>query len=126
MLQEFPNLIKAFQDKKVNHIEGETIYIELGFKKGATANITISNQLKQRIRIFEVNIDKNIYIFDDSKTISVENQVAEKTPLESALTKFKNKIIKKKKYINDLQLGLIVVNVLEECQRQISLNQKKC
>jgi len=126
LLQEAPDSIKAFHDKKINDIDGETIYIELSFKIGATANITISNQLKQRTRIFEVEIDKNSNIFDDTKATFINYEMLEKTPLENALIKFKDKIFEKKKYLDDLKLGLIVVNVLEECQNQINVNHKKC
>jgi len=126
LLQEYPVSIKAFYDKKINDINGETIYIELRFKIGATANITISNQLKKRTRILEVEIDKNSYLFDDTNATFIERQMQAKTPLENALIKFKDKILEKKKYLDDLKLGLIVVNVLEECQKQISTNDEKC
>ena len=82
--------------------------------------------MKKRTRIFEVEIDKNSYLFDDTKATFIECGVLKKTPLENALIKFKDKILENKKYLDDLKLGLIVVSVLEECQKQISTNHKKC
>ena len=118
LLNDEPSKIQVtYQSNKTNiSTEKATIKIQLNFEIGAVANIKLSNQLKKRVRLFEVTVGKNKYIFDDTKIMNGIKIY----PLENALIKFKEKILNKEKYTDDLKLGLSVIKTIEECQKQIN------
>jgi len=120
LVKEYPSSINAFYDSREDYSDGKTIYIELKFEVGAIANIKISNQLQKKERIFEVKINDISYMFDDTNSSVDKNKKLEKSPLENALIKFRDKILKQKKYLDDLKLGLFVNKILEECEKNLN------
>lgn len=118
LLNEDPKNIQVIYENNKTKIDTEqaTVKIQLNFKTGAIANIKLSNQFKKRVRLFEVITKKNKYIFDD---VEIINNI-QRSPLENALITFKEKILNQEPYIDDLRLGLGVIKIIEECQKQIN------
>jgi predicted dehydrogenase len=110
---------------------GEAVNIILGFESGACAEIHISNIQRYKQRVFEASYEGGTLIYDDladsklvfkcsSESIPEPVAIDKSLPLNNLVAEFCRAIGEGQRSNLSLQLGLQVVEVLDECQMCIN------
>lgn len=111
--------------------DGEAVAIELEFPGGALARIRVSNIDATKSRYFEARFAGGALIYDDmsAEKLCLISQLGdapvpfilgEALPLGNLVTAFCTEIRAKSKKHDSLDLGLRVVQVLDQCERLIA------
>ena len=133
---ELPISINAEIVKKQNSSEDkrELIKIILEFSNKLYANLLIGNFMNKKERLFEVNFENHTLIYNPLSKISLQeySKIDEKNlpdkkkplncllPLDQLLKEFGEAILKGKKNISGLELGVKVVKIIEDIEKIIN------
>ena len=111
---------------------GEAIKIMLNFSSGACAEILVSNILKNKQREFAAEYENGTMIYNDlaqnklvsrvpSEAIAQPVSVEQSLPLTNQVSEFTQAIGEGKRHDKSLQLGLQVIEVLNDCQIKLGM-----
>jgi predicted dehydrogenase len=105
----------------------ETLQIHLEFSSGDTAEVSLSNQLRNRTRLLSIRTGSEVIVFDDSVETKLYREpvgnsgrrepipyVAE-PPLTVAVREFGEAIARRRPNVKDTNFAMDVVAVLARC-----------
>ncbi len=105
----------------------ETLQLHLEFPSGATADVTLSNQLRSRTRLLSARTGSELLVFDDSLETKLYREAAgtpgrrepipyvAEPPLTVAVREFGEAILRRRPNVKDTKFAMDVVAVLARC-----------